>query len=40
MDSYEIVYYGIDESEKVVYVTNIIYTRRDQITALANWHID
>lgn len=31
------VYYGIDESEKIVYVTNIIYARRDQITALANW---
>ena len=31
------VYYGIDESEKAVYITNIVYVKRDQITALKNW---
>lgn len=31
-----IVYYLIDENKKVVWVTAVIYGRRDQITALAN----
>jgi len=28
------VYYRIDESEKQVHITNVIYTRRDQLKAL------
>ena len=28
------VYYRIDEAERRVYVTNVIYTRRDQLRAL------
>lgn len=31
-----IVYYLIDEDKKVVWITAVIYSRRDQITALAD----
>jgi len=34
------VYYWIDESEKKVYITNVIYTRRDQLKALSDKNKD